>query len=252
MTGVVEGTRQDARAIAQAYSSRFGTRYVFAVFAIVTFLGASRFRVRAESPSSPLQAGWGRGRLRETLRGFTTLRGSGSLVWSSFASSNVVVVGALDVGAFLPLVILLSSGRLLSIDRSAQAPDAEILRLLQGIPFFTPLPAPAMERVTKDVFPIEAAAGDLLIREGDHEDLFYVIVEGRVEITRAGELVSEQDRVGTSARSPCSATSRGPPRSSRRHRCASSRSNASRYLLAVTGHPGSHEAARVVTSARMA
>ena len=59
------------------------------------------------------------------------------------------------VGAFLPVVILLSSGRLLSIDRSAEAPDAERLRLLRDIPFFAPLPAPAMERVLADMFPIE-------------------------------------------------------------------------------------------------
>jgi hypothetical protein len=55
------------------------------------------------------------------------------------------------VGAFLPIIILVSSGRLLSIDRSAEAPDAEILRLLRAIPFFAPLPAPAMERVMADV-----------------------------------------------------------------------------------------------------
>ena len=116
------------------------------------------------------------------------------------------------VGAFLPVVILLSSGRLLSIDRSAEAPDAERLRLLRDIPFFAPLPAPAMERVLADMFPIEVPDGAVLIREGDPGDLFYVIVEGRVEITRGGEHVSSWDRARTSARSPCCATSRGRPR----------------------------------------
>ena len=109
------------------------------------------------------------------------------------------------VGAFLPVVILLS-GDALSIDRSAEAPDAERLRLLRDIPFFAPLPAPAMERVLADMFPIEVPDGAVLIREGDPGDLFYVIVEGRVEITRGGEHVSEQGP-RTSARSHCCATS---------------------------------------------
>ena len=156
------------------------------------------------------------------------------------------------VGAFLPLVILLSSGRLLSIDRSAQAPDDEILRLLRAIPFFAPLPAPAMERVTKDVFPLEVAAGDLLIREGDPGDLFYVIVEGRVEITRAGGLVSEQGPGGYVGEI---ALLRDVPRTASVIAKTPLRLLALErepFLLAVTGHPGSHEAAHMVTSTRMA
>jgi MFS family permease len=155
------------------------------------------------------------------------------------------------VGAFLPLVILLSSGRLLSIDRSARAPDDEILRLLRAIPFFAPLPAPAMERVSKDVFPLEVAAGDLLIREGDRGDLFYVIVDGEVEITRAGTLVSEQ---GPGAYVGEIALLRDVPRTASVIAKTPLRLLALErepFLLAVTGHPGSHEAASAVTSARM-
>jgi MFS family permease len=156
------------------------------------------------------------------------------------------------VGAFLPLVILLSSGRLLSIDRSARAPDDEILRLLRAIPFFAPLPAPAMERVSKDVFALEVAAGDLLIREGDRGDLFYVIVEGRVEITRAGKLVSEQGPGGYVGEI---ALLRDVPRTASVIAKTPLRLLALErepFLLAVTGHPGSHEAAHAVTSTRMA
>lgn len=154
------------------------------------------------------------------------------------------------VGAFLPLVILLSSGRLLSIDRSARAPDDEILRLLRGIPFFAPLPAPAMERVMADLFTIEAPARHLLIREGDRGDLFYVIVEGTVEITRGGEHVSEQ---GPGAYVGEIALLRDVPRTASviaktpLHLLALEREP---FLLAVTGHPVSHEEARAVARAR--
>jgi MFS family permease len=154
------------------------------------------------------------------------------------------------VGAFLPVVILLSSGRLLSIDRSAEAPDAEILRLLRAIPFFAPLPAPAMERVMADLIATEAATGDLLIREGDPGDRFYVIVEGEVAITRRGEHVSEQ---GPGAYVGEIALLRDVPRTASVTAKTPLRLLALErepFLLAVTGHPVSHEAARAVATAR--
>ena len=81
------------------------------------------------------------------------------------------------IGAFLPLVILVSSSHLLSIDRRAVAPDAERLALVRKIPFFAPLAAPAMERVMANMSPLQVDPGTVLIREGDAGDLFYVVVE---------------------------------------------------------------------------
>ena len=171
--------------------------------------------------------------------------GAAVLIETSGVQTALVVVGA-----FLPVVILLSSGRLLSIDRSAEAPDAEILRLLREIPFFAPLPAPAMERVMADLIATEAAAGDLLIREGDPGDRFYVIVEGEVAITRRGEHVSEQ---GPGAYVGEIALLRDVPRTATVTAKTPLRLLALErepFLLAVTGHPVSHEAARAVATAR--
>jgi len=171
--------------------------------------------------------------------------GAAVLIETSGVQTALVVVGA-----FLPVVILLSSGRLLSIDRSAEAPDAEILRLLREIPFFAPLPAPAMERVMADLIATEAAAGDLLIREGDPGDRFYVIVEGEVAITRRGAHVSEQ---GPGAYVGEIALLRDVPRTATVMAKTPLRLLALErepFLLAVTGHPVSHEAARAVATAR--
>ncbi len=171
--------------------------------------------------------------------------GAAVLIETSGVQTALVVVGA-----FLPVVILLSSGRLLSIDRSAEAPDAEILRLLREIPFFAPLPAPAMERVMADLIATETAAGDLLIREGDPGDRFYVIVEGEVAITRRGEQVSEQ---GPGAYVGEIALLRDVPRTATVTAKTPLRLLALErepFLLAVTGHPVSHEAARAVATAR--
>ena len=171
--------------------------------------------------------------------------GAAVLIETSGVQTALVVVGA-----FLPVVILLSSGRLLSIDRSAEAPDAEILRLLREIPFFAPLPAPAMERVMADLIATEAAAGDLLIREGDPGDRFYVIVDGEVAITRRGQHVSEQ---GPGAYVGEIALLRDVPRTATVTAKTPLRLLALErepFLLAVTGHPVSHEAARAVATAR--
>lgn len=171
--------------------------------------------------------------------------GAAVLIETSGVQTALVVVGA-----FLPVIILVSSGRLLSIDRSAEPPDAEILRLLREIPFFAPLPAPAMERVMADLIATEAAAGDLLIREGDPGDRFYVIVEGEVAITRRGARVSEQ---GPGAYVGEIALLRDVPRTASVTAKTPLRLLALErepFLLAVTGHPVSHEAARAVATAR--
>ena len=154
------------------------------------------------------------------------------------------------VGAFLPLVILVSSGRLLSIDRSADAPDAERLALLRAIPFFAPLPAPAMERVMADVIAMDVPDGDLLIREGDPGDRFYVIVDGRVEITRGGRHVAEQ---GPGAYVGEIALLRDVPRTASVTAMTPLRLLALErepFLLAVTGHPVSDRTARAVAEER--
>jgi MFS family permease len=155
------------------------------------------------------------------------------------------------IGAFLPLVILVSSSHLLSIDRRAVAPDSEALALVRKIPFFAPLPAPAMESVMTNMTLVQVGPGEVLIREGDVGDLFYVIVEGEVEVTSRGKhlgtlgpgayvgeiaLLRDVPRTATVvARTPLRllALHRGP------------------FLLAVTGHPQSVRAAHAVADARM-
>jgi MFS family permease len=154
------------------------------------------------------------------------------------------------IGAFLPLVVLSSSGRLLSIDRRSEAPDPEILAVLRHIPFFAPLPAPALERVMADVTRSEAPPGTVLIREGDPGDRFFVILDGEVSVSRGNRHVLDQGAGGYVGEI---ALLRDIPRTATvvaKTPVTLLSLEREPFLLAVTGHPQSHEAARAVAEAR--
>jgi len=118
------------------------------------------------------------------LEGLTML----SLAIGSVAASGLI--GAFGVrtalvvsGAFVPLVTIVCTARLLAIDAEAEAPDEEALGLLRGVSIFEPLPATAFERLVRDLEPVEVPAGAPVIRQGEVGDRFYVIAEGTAEVT---------------------------------------------------------------------
>jgi MFS family permease len=156
------------------------------------------------------------------------------------------------IGAYLPIVLLLRSGRLLSIDRRAAAPDSETLSLLREIPFFSPLPAPALERVMADLIPVQAAPGTVVIREGDIGDRFYVILEGEARVTRGGRHLLDEGRGSYMGEI---ALLRDVPRTASvtaKTQLKLVALEREPFLLAVTGHPQSHRAAQAVAEERSA
>jgi predicted MFS family arabinose efflux permease len=94
------------------------------------------------------------------------------------------------VGATLPILALLLSRGLRSIDARATIPSARI-ELLQANPIFAPLPPPAIEHLAVKLVPVSVSAGDTIFRQGDHGDRFYIVENGRCEITIDGEKVSD-------------------------------------------------------------
>lgn len=97
-------------------------------------------------------------------------------------------VSCLSIDSAL-LEVMLSWGRAPQIDVgeiSSDKPadtDDWMLRLLQHRSF-QQLPAAVLQSMFLRMSPIEAAAGDLLIRQNDRGDFFYVIVEGRCRVIR--------------------------------------------------------------------
>jgi MFS family permease len=175
----------------------------------------------------------------------------GSISASILVEALGIRTALVAVGAFVPVVIVLLWVPLLSVDREARAPDAEALALLRRLPIFAALPAPAIERIMANLVRLEVPAGEVLIREGDEGDRFYVIVEGEVDVTRAGERIATRgpgDHIGEIA------LLRDVPRTATVTAATPLTLLAldrEPFLEAVTGYPQARERAEAVADERL-
>ncbi len=99
-----------------------------------------------------------------------------------------VLVGcAVICGAGVAGALVLSTGGPVT-----EAPDPVRLHLLEH-PVFAGLPVARLETAARQMKPRSIQAGELIIREGDVADRFYLIAEGSVHVTKAAEdgLVAE-------------------------------------------------------------
>jgi MFS family permease len=130
---------------------------------------------------------------------FGILEGIGmvALAIGSIAASLLVhafgIRAALAItGVIVPVVLVVAGRRLLAIDRHAAAPDPHLLQLVRRIAIFAPLPAPAIERLLANLVRVDVPAGQVVIREGETGDRFYVIDHGDVEVTAGGAHVGRR------------------------------------------------------------
>src|SRR4051812_6769254 len=90
--------------------------------------------------------------------------------------------GALvTAGLILPVLAALTA-RPLARDYRATTGDEERLALLRSVPLFAPLPLTALERLCEGVASVAFAEGDLLMRQGDPGDCYFVVARGEVAI----------------------------------------------------------------------
>jgi len=97
------------------------------------------------------------------------------------------------VGAILPTVTAISWRRLRGIDRSARVPPE--LTLVEAVELFEPLSVAAKEHVAMRLIPVRAQAGEVVVREGEPGDRFYVVDTGELEVDAGGRR-SRLDRHG--------------------------------------------------------
>jgi len=94
--------------------------------------------------------------------------------------------GALIVaGALLPLLIVPAWPHLTAIDRDGRVPE-EQLALLRGNAIFSPLPASTLEQLADRLERVRVPAGDVIVRQGESGDRFYLIEAGTVEVAVDG------------------------------------------------------------------
>ena len=153
-------------------------------------------------------------------------------------------------GLLLPALAVLAWRPLRGIDATVAAPPRS-LELLRRIPIFAPLPSPTVEQLAAHVVPLNVKAGEVVIRQGETGDRFYVVARGRLEVEvdgKPGEVLAEGDSFGEIALLrdvPRTATVRAQ---SDAELLALDRDE---FLGAVTGSAESAEAAHAVAAARL-
>jgi predicted MFS family arabinose efflux permease len=161
-------------------------------------------------------------------------------VRGTLIATGLLLVAA--AAAFLPSLTAID-GRI-----SAPGPDAALLR---RVSFFRPLPFAIVEHLASELKSATYESGDVIIREGEPGERFYVIAEGRARASKDGKQLTEMgagDSFGEIA------LLRGIPRTatvvaiSRLHARILGREE---FLAGVTGDPESVERAAEVVSTRL-
>ena len=94
-------------------------------------------------------------------------------------------------GLILPIAAAVTWPRVSRIDREGVVPDRQ-LRLLRDVPMFALLPLTMLERLASRLIPMLVPAGEVLMREGEPGDRFYIVASGALDVSSAGR------RIGTS------------------------------------------------------
>jgi len=122
---------------------------------------------------------------------YMAMEGVGAFVGSLL----VVGVGArwtlLAAGAFLPIAGLAVRRRLSSLDVGVRVPTRE-MAVLRATDLFAPLPPPALERLARNLVPIDVPTGAIVFSEGERGDRFFIVERGTAAITREGEIVVDR------------------------------------------------------------
>jgi len=130
----------------------------------------------------------------------------GLAMWSLAAGSLLVTVvvaltglqgSVLVFAAILPLLLALAWPSLRQLDQRTSAPIRE-LDLLARVGLFDALDPPSMEGLAQRAGWEAVSAGDVIVREGDRGDRFYVLESGAVTVSKAGRILRMLSKPGDS------------------------------------------------------
>ena len=117
----------------------------------------------------------------------------GAIMVPPLVAGGGAVLAFAVVGALLPVFVLGIPPAAARIDAAAHVPIVEI-SLLRSLRIFESLPPPALEGLAHNIVPVEAAAGEAVLREGETGDRYYAIVDGQVGVTRDGNRLATLGR----------------------------------------------------------
>jgi MFS family permease len=153
-------------------------------------------------------------------------------------------------GALLPVVTALFWRSLAQMEVGAQAPP-EAAELLRSVPIFAPLPPPAREYLAGTLTTMRLQPGEVVFRQGDSGDRYYLVGEGEVEVRVDGDVAAT---LGPGEGFGEIALLRDVPRTA----TVTAKTDVTlhalerdEFLAAVTGDPGSTEAANKLITSRL-
>jgi MFS family permease len=157
----------------------------------------------------------------------------------------------LVVGACLPLLVALRWRPLALLEADIRVPE-RTFKTLRAVDMFAPLSLATLENISRRVDAIHVHAGDTVMREGECGDRFYVVAEGRLDVTcergayppvGAGDVIGE---IALLQDIPRTATVTA------RDDCLLYALDRESFLCAVSSHASATSAARRVASERLA
>jgi MFS family permease len=104
--------------------------------------------------------------------------------------------GYLPLGLILVVIAFMTWPLLRQLDLRASV-RADVLAVLRKVPFLAALSPPALERLSQSAQWVEAQAGEVVVRQGDVGEGFYVIAEGRMSVVVDGALRAHRLGQGT-------------------------------------------------------
>jgi MFS family permease len=126
------------------------------------------------------------GRIFGVVEGLETL---GLAVGSLLVPLLVTIAGprgaVAAVGGLLVVVPLLTMPALHRIERAAPRLDAEV-GVLREVPLFAMLNAPVLEDLARALTPLEAPAGETIVREGEPGTQYFIVAGGRLDVSIGG------------------------------------------------------------------
>jgi len=115
-------------------------------------------------------------------------------------ASGIVGVGPVLLATGVAIAIAGVIGALLAGPAarrtSGSTADAQVTRLA-GLPLFAGVPASTLEAVAAKLQPVAVTGGEVVIRQGDPADRFYLIEEGSFDVTRAAAATTAPEHLRT-------------------------------------------------------